>query len=203
MTVSISVSIANGDDDAVEGDGGAFFLSTGPVLEVIAQAGGFRQNVGLRFVSGIPPGSTIVSATLDVSLVGGDATDDMDADILAEAVDEALDFVDLADVTSRSRTTASVVWSAANLGVGVVTSPDFTSVLQEVISRPGFAGGAVVIFLDGLATAESQANIDSFENIGGSPAPLLNVEFTLSFGDAPSVIITTNVQRIPDRTVLS
>ena len=54
MTVSISIPIVNGDDDAVELDSNIAFLSTGPVLEVIASAGGFRQNAGFRFVPYIP-----------------------------------------------------------------------------------------------------------------------------------------------------
>jgi len=200
MTVSISIPIVNGDDDATELDNNSFFLSTGPTLEIIAQAGAFRNNVGLRFVPYIPRRAGIISATLDVEIISSD-NDDMDGDIVAEAVDHALDFVDLADVTARPRTTASVQWTTVASGLGVITSPDFKDVLQEVISRPGFDGGAVVIFLDGLDSVTSQCDIASYENIVSASFPILNVEYSLPYGDVPSVITATDVQRIPDKTV--
>ncbi len=174
MPFTVQVSVLAGNDDAEEADDGTSFTRTGSTLTPVSSATDFiRNNVGLRFIAiGIPKGSNIIAATLDVDIVNS-GSDDMHVDILAEAVADAVDFLATADVTSRARTTTSVLWSVADLGQGIAISPDFAAVVQEVVNLPTWSSNAMVIFLDGLTAPEIGSCIMApFEHATGAPAQL-------------------------------
>jgi PKD repeat protein len=175
----IDRQISNGNDDVEEEllSGTVYFASSDIELGDDPAFNG-SQTVGLRFLNlDIPQGANIDAATLQfvVDETGSGATD---VEIGAHAIDNAPAFANsTGDVTSRPLTANTVLWSIPAWGsVGAVKqSPDISSVVQEVVDRPGWAANnsiAVIIGGSGTRTAES------FEGSAGL-APLLHVEYSL------------------------
>ena len=174
---SLDVRVSASDDDAEEYPGG-YVHRTSPDLELIYDSR--VQTVGMRFAGvAIPQGATIVAAYVQfqASEASSEATS---LRIEGQAADNALSFASVSrNITSRSRTSASASWAPApwtavgEAGPGQRT-PDLAPVLQEIVSRSGWASGnalALIVTGSGRRVAESY---------NGSPtgAPLLHVEYT-------------------------
>lgn len=105
--------------------------------------------VGLRFTGvALPEGASVVQASLEVSVLG---FDDPRLFVYAEASDRASDF-SRSPPLERELTTAFVRWSASNIGGGWQFSPNLAPIIQEVVSRPGWAPGdpiALILHNDG------------------------------------------------------
>ncbi len=176
----VIVSVVDGDADAEERNSGTNFNSSNTVCII---GGGFRLHTGLHFViPDIESGNTIDAATLDVA---GQGTA-MDSNIRANDVDDADDFATEADVTTRvtsAATTASVVWTTTlNGSGGSNTSPDFKSVVQEVVDRAGWApGNGLVILLESRST--SFASIAAYEHATYAEAEI-TIDYSAGGGPA-------------------
>jgi hypothetical protein len=174
---AIEVPVQAGADDAEERSGGATAV-TGADLELI-QDGRKTQTVGLRFAGvSVPVGATVTSAyvqfqTDEVTTAAASLT------VAGQAADEPLSFTSASgDISSRPRTGATVGWTPApwtNIGFRGPDqqTPDLSAVVQEIVSRPGWASGnALVLVVTGTGTRTAEA----YE--GGAPkAPVLHVEF--------------------------
>lgn len=172
----INVAVRQRSDDAEE------LLVTGAVdlnssdLELIKDSG--DQLVGLRFTDvQIPAGSQITAAWVQFE------TDELKSApaslvVQAEASDNAATFtVTPFNLSSRPRTSASATWAPPawtvlqERGAGQRT-PDLAVVVQEVVSRAGWASGqsvAILVSGTGVRTAEA---------FDGTAAPILHVEFS-------------------------
>lgn len=188
---TIQRQVGAGVDDADEKQNGASFLNAEATLSVSSYTSdSFRYNIGLRFTN-VTAGQADTIDSADVELYADSATsDNANFDIHAHAHDNAPNFTDTADVTSRARTSASVLWSEANLGVGwTTTCPESKSVLQEVVDRGGWASGqAMVMILAGLNAAWQFLRITSYDG-NASLAAKLNVTFT---GGGGGAVYTSN-----------
>lgn len=143
------------------------------------------QSVGLRFQDiRIPQGATITSATIDFTSanpnLNQDGTTGTDNVIItAEDSDSASDFsMANPDINARSPTTASVDWTVDQMGAWVegnsYTTPDLSSVVQEVTDRGGWCGGNnLALILEGDTTNVMRA-AKSFD--AGAP-PVLRVSY--------------------------
>lgn len=163
---TLNVKVGAGADDAWEKDDGTGFDGIGDDLSCSASSNAsLRRNTGLRFDNvTVPNGATINDPTTLSIWCLNTFTDDIDADILCEDVDDAANFVDTADVTSRARTGVGGTWVADSLGIGKATSPTFHSAMQTVVNRGGWASGqAMVVFLDGLDSVSETTTLDSYE----------------------------------------
>lgn len=144
MTLFSATIVASADDaqeaaGTVTIDGGAL------------NANNATGYIGLRFQNvTIPAGATINTATMDVYLVSG-SFDDPDVTIYGHDTDDAGAFTTSSnDISGRTATTATASWDASGLGTGVKTTPDFASVIQEIVDRGGWASGQdIVIILKG------------------------------------------------------
>ena len=172
-TCTLSVAVAALDDDALEDPGGTML----PNLQFFSfnTSGHFG---GMRFSLGIPSGSTITAASIDV-YVDSAAEDDPNDSWFGEAVDDAPPFTAIAfDVSTRTRTVASMVWNDTGLGEGITTSPSLVAPLAEVIGRPGWQQDNHF----GLIAVEGGVDIifewRSRDHSGGAFVPTLNIEFT-------------------------
>jgi PKD repeat protein len=176
------------EDDAEEDDQGIVDRTSTDLA--LATAGGNRS-VGIRFAGvDVPAGATILEATLQLQAneaESGDATLTLEG----EAVDHAAPFLEAdGNISSRARTREFVSWSPAPWPtVGEAgpdqESPDLSAVIQEIVDRPGWAGGnalALVITGDGTRKAKS------FDGRAAG-APLLRVRFANDANAAPSVTI--------------
>jgi hypothetical protein len=157
----LDVRIAQSSDDVEENPLGKMsFSSTDLELGIEPKSDG-TETVGLRFQNmSIPQGATITAAYLEFE------TDELGSSeasvsITAEASDNAAAFTNTSfDLTGRPATTASVgwdipVWSTISQKH---QSTDLSSVVQEIVSRPGWSVSNSMVFIitgSGTRTAES------------------------------------------------
>lgn len=183
-TVSSSSQVSTGDDDAEENLANGSVSLTSSDLE-LAEDGTKVQLVGMRFAGlDIPPGALITNAwiqfTNDENRSGASSLT-----IKGEASDDALSFSNTGgNISSRPVTSATVPWSIPDwLNVGEAgpaqQTPDLSSIVQEIVSRPGWATpSALVIMIEGTGRRAA-------ESYNGSPggAPVLHVEYSAGSGN--------------------
>jgi hypothetical protein len=176
--------------DAHEDSTGANFSDSAAVVTCTSHTATATPNRryygGFEFVltAEIPAGATIDVAHITVQ-ANALAADDPNVQIGAEDSADAPGFVTNADVTDRTRTTASEQWTATGIGTSPVNSPSIVSVLQELVDTyGGLANGAgIVIFLDGRSDVISTFAVVSLEGTGDPAA--LHIEFTAGGGGDP------------------
>jgi len=175
----LGFQVEEGDDDAHEKDDGKGFKSTSSDVRMdFNPDSSKRWNSGFRFTNmNIPQGSTIVSAILEIYVIDPN-NDDPNVDIFANDVDDAEDFEDEKDVTSRARTTTSVRWTATGTGSGFQSSPNIATVVQEVIDRTGWtSGNALVILVDGTSEGKKRFQARAYDG-NTTQAAKLNITYT-------------------------
>lgn len=90
-----------------------------------------------------------------------------------------------ADATSKTRTTASVNWTISNWSIGTVNTPDFSTVVQEIVNRPDWASGNTMMFFldENGATSTNDVWIASVDH-ATDPATTLYIGYTTGTSDA-------------------
>lgn len=159
-------------------------------MDIYSSATNANRNAhGARLTGGPPQGATITAATLQIWVGSIGGFNDMDSLIYAEAADAAANYTTTAALwNTRVKTTANVAWSAAGLTASAWnTSPDITAVVQEVVSRAGYAGVINIMLFGGTAT-ERFLEGDAWDrsNVHG-----LKLDITYSTGGGP---MTTSFQ---------
>ena len=178
--VSISVAVAHSNDDAEEATNQQMYLDSSD-LELVYDAynSAGNQTVGLRFAGiAIPSGATIVNAWVQFK-VDETSVDGCVLTVRGQAADDAAAFQSASgNISSRPLTNTSVNWVpdawpvVGAAGVSQRTA-DLSSVVQEVVNRPGWSSGnalALVLTGSGKRVAESYDG----ESAG---APVLHIEF--------------------------
>jgi hypothetical protein len=171
-----SVPISTGADDGDETDTGSVRL-TKTNLNLGSGSAGAITTVGLRF-SGvqIPNGATIANAQVQFTAYeAGTAATNLS--IWAERADNSAALTtSSSNISARPRTNAVVPWpvppwpTVGAAGADQLT-PNLATLLQEVVSRPGWASGnALTLVIAGNGRRAARA----FE--GGAP-PILRVAF--------------------------
>ncbi len=175
FAVTVEKRVAAGTDDAEQLASGSMSLTSSD-LELVFDTN--IQTVGMRWTSlAIPPGSIVTAAWIQFTADEAQ-TETTSVAIQGQAADNAPTFVTTSgNVSTRTRTGASVSWSPAAWTVGAAgaaqRTPDLSGVIQEVVGRGGWAhGNALAIIISGFGHRTAEA----YE---GSPtaAPLLHVEF--------------------------
>jgi hypothetical protein len=178
VDTTIDEVINSDDDDASETATGASFSTTNYDVSANTSAGA-RKNNGARFQTvAIGNADTVDVATLAVMSVNPSAAN-MRADFHAEDVDDAVDFVDTADVTDRARTAASVLWAEDDLSNSVYnTSPEFKTIVQPIVNRGGWVSGQDMCVLGvGKSDANKTCTLNDYGNDTAKSAKL-HIEFT-------------------------
>jgi hypothetical protein len=166
-------SITGTGNDGSNNSSGTF-TTTATQLEVGNDGGviyGFYTLFGIPSPS-IPAGATITYARL----VGvANATDaNVQALIRAERSASPTAPTSSSDFLSRTRTTASAVWSTPVTSGVSVTSVDFTNVIQELVTAFGNAITAISVYVeDNSSPVNGKLTIRSFENVSGTPPQLV------------------------------
>ena len=170
--------VAAGTDDAEERS--ASVSLTGTDLELVLD-GATVQTVGLRFAGvAVPAGATITRAYVQFG-VDEASTVPTSLTVAGQAADNPSGFTAVSkNVSSRPRTTATVgwappAWPTRGARGADQRTPDLSAVVQEIVSRPGWAGGnAVVLVITGSGTRTAAA----FER-GAAEAPVLHIEYRM------------------------
>jgi hypothetical protein len=138
-----------------------------------------QKLVAMRFSAQIPRNATIHSASLQFTV---DEASSGTATLLFSG--EAADFAaalssQSGDLSARAQTTAKVSWAPADwpaVGASGVAqkSPDLGAIVQEIVSRPGWAhGNTLVLFVSGTGRRVAE----SYDGSAGA-APVLTVHYS-------------------------
>ena len=174
-TVSMTVSVASGDDDAEESAAGDVNVtSTDLELANDDASGAGNQLIGLRFNDiSIPPGAIITNASIQFTADEAQSQTAVLA-ISVEAADDAAPFAATANnLGARARLPLSVPWTPAAWIAGqsnaAQRTPNVAGLMQAIISRPGWAAGNSIVF---LISGTGHRTADAFDDPGGFPARL-------------------------------
>ena len=197
--ITVKARIASGGDDVEQRLNDGFIYKDSSDLELINDPGVAKgpQSIGMHFTNlNIPQGATIIRAylTFHVDETSSEATS---LTLRAQAADNAAGFsFNAYDVTNRPHTDTSVSWGNLpawnNVGASV-QSPDLAPVIQEVVSRRGWASGNnLVLFVDGLGRRVAVSYEGSASN-----APQLHVEYTTSQPAPPTATNAPTATPLP------
>ena len=177
---ALNVPVKAAADDAEERTSGSTYIDSSD-LELVTDAGNV-QTVGMRFAGvTVPRNATVTNAYVQFT-VDEVTTGATSLTLRAQAADAAATFVagtGNRNISSRPVTGASVAWTPpAWSTVGAhgadQRTPDLSAVVQEVVSRAGWASGnAMAVVITGTGTRTASA----FES-GAALAPVLHVEYT-------------------------
>ena len=174
----LNIPITVSSDDAEEAASGRVARAQAD-LELALDA--TPQTVGLRFRTvPIPRGAAILSSYVQFQADEKSSTA-VTLTIEGQAADSAPTFTAAEfGISSRPRTAADATWAPEPWTLIGERGPkqrttDVSSVLQEIVNRPGWGGGAIVLIISGNGVGKRTA--ESF-NAGASLAPSLHVEYS-------------------------
>ena len=186
---TLEVQVAASSDDAEQSDSGSVSLTSSD-LELVLDTS--VQTVGMRFNGvTIPRGSTIVNAYVQFKTdeVSSEATNLI---IQGEDTDHAATFVvSNGNVSARPRTSASASWSPAPWTTAGAAgpdqrTPDISTVIQEIVTRPGWASDNSLVL---IITGSGRRVAEAFDG-DAAGAPLLHVEYDSTGNRLPGVAIS-------------
>ena len=175
---SVSIRVADKNDDAEENVITDLMYLDSSDLEMTAD-GAFIQQVGMRFRDvQIPQGANIVSAYVQFTTDETSSNSTL-LNIRGEARDNAPGFrLSTENISNRAATNASVSWSvpawnSAGASGSAQRTPDLSSVIQEIIDRPGWEPSHSLVL---MVTGNGSRIAEAYE---GSPtkAPVLNIVY--------------------------
>lgn len=179
-SASISIRVSTGNDDAEEDiSDGDMSLSGGRWDMRSSQINGVRfRNTG------IPQGASILSASLE--LRSRTNWSNPIIRLWGQDHDDPPTFTNSDwNISSRTRTTASVLWHLDPWNSNeTYTSPDISSIIQEIVNRPGWQGDDLVLIQTHDSGGSEGAR--TFNN-SSSRAPLLNVTYSVGAPGQQSV----------------
>ena len=183
-SVAVRVSVAATTDDA-EGTTSAFL--TGKALDFAQN----RQAVGLRFSSvPVPKGAVVKDAAISFVASAADAAP-LNLLVRGEASDSAAPFS--GPFGARPQTAASALWQPKPWTVGLATrTSDLSRVLQEIVSRGGWANGnAVTFYVTGDSAATGAVKRSAYSrDAGAAYAAVLRVTYELPTTPTPTPVPT-------------
>jgi hypothetical protein len=138
-----------------------------------------NQYLGLRFQTlGIPQGATIISAVVDL-VINDTSKNDAQGTWYGQDADDAATFTTGSnDISSRASTTATVAWTTNDLGSAgaTCTSPDLSTIIQEVVDRPGWTSGNDLVLIYQHTDTTDNFQVSTFDHATHN-APQLRVEW--------------------------
>ena len=195
---SLDLQVTAASDDANERDRASEVPSLNADLILMdANTTDVRHWGGFRWTNvTVPPGATITTALLDLNLHTNQ--DDALVTVYGENVDNAATFTATTDnIKNRPKTIASVSWAVDSLVSGADVwlsgeSPDarleVKSLVQEIVSRPGWSSGnALVLFSQPGTAAFKQLRPQSYDQ---APVGTLGAKLHIAYTVDESAAIT-------------
>jgi len=130
---------------------------------------------GVRFRSvAVPNGAYIDSAKATFDVVSQTDGDDVVIDITGEDNAAPAIFSTYADFAGRTQTSALVSWNGNTWAAGAsVSTPDISSIIQEIVNLPGWASGNdLVLFFYPQTGSDGVINFASFDHASYDEAEL-------------------------------
>jgi major membrane immunogen (membrane-anchored lipoprotein) len=139
--------------------------------------GDYKTIAGLRFRNvQIPQGATIISANLYTRVKYYANSDDANCTIYGDDIDNSDIIEGGQSLASRSLTTANVLWHQENLGYSWVESPNVSSIIQEIINRPGWVKGNNITIITNDTQSIKNLTIYDYQD-SNSNAAKLNITY--------------------------
>ena len=124
--------------------------------------------------------ATIDSAVIELNLVNnGSPTADITATWAAEDADDPIPFDGYDTGTqqwvNRTTTTATVNWTLEfGWALGVKTTTDLKTIIQELVNRAGWASGQdMLLWASSIAPNQEEWGFEAWDNAGTTPAKLI------------------------------
>ena len=136
----------------------AFQNNTAMSLTLVMSITSATRRAGMRFQNvTVAQGATINSATLTVNITSTSFDTPNGVTWYGELATNAAEFTTTAsDITNRSLTTATTVWSGSDIGAGD-HNLTVTSIVQEIVNQGGWASGnALALLVYGVASCNLQ-----------------------------------------------
>jgi hypothetical protein len=162
-------------DDAEERASGSVSLSSSD-LELVTD-GSRVQTVGVRFPGlEVPQGASVVAAWIQFE-ADEVSSDPVSLSVAAQDADDAASFVNSSGNVSGRPRTGSVAWAPAAWDVrgargAAQRTPDLAGLVQQVVSRPGWASGNAMAF---VVTGSGTRTAEAFDGAGS--VTVLHVEY--------------------------
>lgn len=152
----------------------------------VAESGESDHQIAVRFMMNVPQGAKVCSAYIQFTSRGSVSYGTLAATISGEDVDASAPFVtNNGELSARTKTTATVswtvpLWPTSNQSGADQRTPDLSTIVQEIVDRPGWVAGnnTAFFFVPGNSGYRRAQSITS----GTAVAPKLHVEYVL---DAP------------------
>ncbi|UCC99263.1 MAG: LamG domain-containing protein [Phycisphaerales bacterium] len=200
---SVDIRVAATNDDAEENVASGSVDLASSDLELVhdfSLAPDSLQMVGIRFTGvGLPSGARIRKAW--VQFTADDVNNDYHIPPVSLIIEGELspspaEFASSErDVSSRARTTVSVVWDIPQWGAFYLASPDqqtsdISAIIQELIDQHGWeAGNAIVLMFRDNPDIPSGGTREAEAFDGDkAQAPLLHIEYTVPYATNPNPV---------------
>ncbi len=196
-----TAQVSASSDDAFQNTGGTM----DPLTNTELRMGGVVGASGVRFTSlSIPQGATITNAYIQFTADDTPSTTGAPTvTIQGEAANNATTFTTANNnITGRTGTTATVSWSIpawnTNSEIGAnQRTPAITSIVQEIVNRPGWASGNAMVFRTTGGGGTTRRDAETFDDVSGSAAQLV-IEYTANATCQYAIDPNTNYEiRIP------
>lgn len=133
----------------------------------------------------IPQGATISAATIQFTYANSSANTNPVVRISCDDSDSPAAPTNAAGFDGKARTTAYTDWTVPDGTTGTtVNTADFTSALQEVVSRGGWSSGNIMGTLFDVQSGTQWREFN--QNETGSGKPTLNATYTTGSAGSPA-----------------
>ncbi len=177
---TVTSVIATGTDDAEEDTATNTPDLGSSDLEFNADSGN-QSWVGIRFTTNlnIPAGATITEAYITFQCNQSQSSSDVDVDIHGEVSDTGTFSGAIANVSGRTLTTAWEDWDDIESWTIDLyyQTPDFASVVQEIVNDGGYTQGDAIVILFEPTAASTNRRIAASQNHTTRDAPELTVKY--------------------------
>jgi len=191
--LTINSIISSGSDDAHEQNNGQVVINSTTLLNV----DGVNEWNGFIFRNiNIPEGAIILNSYLTVRMYQS-ALDEPDVTFYGLDIQNPPTFTTaLNNLSSRTRTSASVDWSNADTGQSDVNTSDLSSIIQELLDSYGpYESGSIgIVMTSRVNDANRDTSIISYEG-SSSFCPRLTIEYTEG-NLGPSVVLDTPNEQV-------
>jgi hypothetical protein len=193
-TVAFTQSVATAADNGFAGSG--TFDNTDSWYEVGQPYSAWFRFTGIT----IPAGATIIAAHLVT--IEGQWDSGTSLTISADNSQNPAAPTSQSDLASKTRTSAGVAWTSGSSDYQWHNSPDFTSVIQQLVNSFTYNNGVIQILVDNNNSASgAEAVGNTFEDTGY--APELYIQYQTSGGSSttPQAVNTSAASSVGSSTV--
>jgi len=177
---TFTANISTGADDGHSTSAPAF---SSTASGVIFGNDGNSADAFFRFQNvTIPQGANISAATIQFQALTTRSTATCQVKIFCNAADNATAPTDRTSHVNKTRTTAFSDWNPVPVQTADLnyTTPDFSSAVQEVINRAGWASGnALMVLIDNNGSSTNALRQEKAFESSSSLCALLSITYTL------------------------